>query len=38
MLYYANRSKSNAVLVLRRPLDYDNGDRGFNVTIRATVS
>ncbi len=31
------RSKSSAVLVLRRPLDYDAGDRAFNLTIRATV-
>ncbi len=31
------RSKASAVLVLRRGLDYDEGDREFNVTVRATV-
>ncbi len=38
VLFMFCRSKSSAVLVLRKPVDYDAGDRTFNLTIKAEVS
>jgi hypothetical protein len=34
---FAMESSHRAVLVLRRPLDYDAGDREFNLTLMASV-
>ena len=31
------RSSSKAVLVLRKPVDYDKGEHMFNMTIKAQV-